>query len=194
MAYPSAPPAYSAQNVYKNAPPAYSAQNVYTSPPTVQPPPPEVPEAQGLSGSSTFLGRMVEKITQSKRYQKAASFTSKATKPLREMAIDIGNALKILGKETWKGVSYGALGGLGAGMAITVLCPPLVGPAFTASITAGVTAGGIIGIQIGWDKAVDQFNAARKARRAEVEVEAEAEANFIRQQQSNEFAEAYALP
>lgn len=123
------------------------------------------------TGSRSFFGRMVETISHSERYQKLADRINRSTRALSEMAIDIGHAMKILGKETWKGVSYGALAGLGAGGVITALCPPLVGTAFTASISAGVTAGGLIGSQIGLDKAIGHFNAARKARKAQAEAE-----------------------
>ena len=173
MAYGTNPPPV-VININQQNTPVVTAQ-----PRTGQPTPREL-EAQQPRGSSSFLGRMVEKITQSRRYQEAADYTRETLRSLKEMAIDICGALKILGNEIWKGASYGALGGLGGGMAITVLCPPLVGTAFTACITAGITAGGIIGIQIGLDKAFDHFNAARKARSTQ------AQADLIQQPAPNE--------
>ena len=132
---------------------------------------PRMLEAQQPRASRSFLGRMVQRFTESKRYQKAASYAKEAVKPLKEMTIDVCGALKIVGKETWKGATWGILGGFAAGFLITAYCPPLVGTAFTAGVSAGATAGGIIGFQIGLDKAVDFFNAARRARKAEAYAE-----------------------
>ena len=131
---------------------------------------PRMLEAQEPRAPRSFLGRMVSKITQSRKYQELAALTKKAFKPINEYAIDLGGALKIMAKETWKGVSSGALTGLAAGAVATYVCPPLVGPAFTASITAGVVAGGIIGYLSGAAKASDYFEAARQARRNEAAV------------------------
>ena len=149
-----------------------------SQPPVVtEQPTPRMLEAQQPRASRSYLGRMVSKITQSKKYQELAALTKKAFKPLNEYAIDLneyaidlGGALKIMAKETWKGVSYGALSGLAAGAVATYVCPPLVGPAFTACITAGVVAGGIIGYLSGAAKASDHFEAARQARRDEANV------------------------
>lgn len=135
-----------------------------------QQPMPTTARPQGSNDAQTFLGRFVNKITQSERYQKAAAFTEQTFKPLKEWAIDFTGALKILGKETWKGVSYGALSGLAAGAVVTVLCPPLMGPAFTACITAGITAGGITGYLCGAAKASDFYEQARQARKDEADL------------------------
>lgn len=183
MPEPSAPPAYS--------PPVYGAGTPFTqninisvntsSPPATTEQQTEVAQrmlkSQQPRASKSFLGRMVQRFTESRKCQKATAYTREAFRPLKEMAIDICSAMKILGKETWKGTTWGILGGFGAGVVVTALCPPLVGTAFTAGITSGATAGGIIGCQIGLDKAIDYFNAARKARKEEAEL--------IQQQQLN---------
>lgn len=114
----------------------------------------------------TFIGRLVNKVTQSRTYQSVIAHTHRVTRPIKEWAIDCAGALKILGLEAWRGASKGALTGLAAGCYATYLCPPLMGPAFTVSITAGVTAGGIYGSLSGSMKASEFYGQARQARRA----------------------------
>ena len=126
--------------------------------------PPVVIEPRQSGSSKGFLGRMVEKITQSQRYQKASAFTETQYKSFKEWAIDFASAARILTKETWNGVKCGALIGLAGGAVGTFLCPPLIGTAFTVSITAGITTGLIFGYLNGSVKASDYWTEARAAR------------------------------
>ena len=119
------------------------------------------------SQPARFQGRNVQASNDHRSgIQKFFDAARKIGKALVEYGIDCYNAAEVFMTRVVEGFCYGAAVGIGTGVAMTIACPYLAGPAFAVSITACTTGGAFIGGIYGSKEARNFYNEAR-ARRVE---------------------------